>query len=44
MTRKQKRELICRIIEDVIYLYVMGAGIWVVCRLVGEIFTKMGVG
>lgn len=31
-------------IEDAVALYVMGAGIWVICRLVGEIFGKLGVG
>ena len=35
---------IARIIETLVYLYVMYVGLWVVCHLVGEIFEKLGVG
>ena len=41
---KKRRDLVCRIIETAVYLYIMYAGLWVVCRLVGEIFERMGVG
>ena len=43
MSKRQKRELIVRLIEDAIMLYIFGVGAWVICRLVGEIFAKMGV-
>ncbi len=44
MTKRQRRDLIVRAIEDFIVLYIMIAGLWTVCYLVGEIFQKMGVG
>jgi len=27
-----------------VYLYMMYAGLWVICHLVSEIFEKLGVG
>ena len=38
------RRLVVRAIEDALVLLLMGACIWVICRLAGEILGKMGVG
>ena len=42
MSKKQKN-LICKLIEDAIALYIMFALVWGVGYLVRDIFTKMGV-
>ena len=41
--RREKRDMIVRLIEDAIALYIMGVLLWGICWLVGEILTKMGV-
>lgn len=38
------RGLIVRAIEDFIVLFIGGAAVWAVCRLVGDIFQALGVG
>lgn len=38
------RGLFFKIIDYAIWLYIMFAGLWTICWLVGEIFEKMGVG
>lgn len=43
MSKRKKRDLIVRLIEDAIMLYLMFACCWSICWLVGEIFEKMGV-
>lgn len=35
---------VARIIETLVYLYVMYAGLRTTCYLVGDIFEKLGVG
>ena len=40
--RRKRRDLIVRVIEDAIVLYLMFVCVWVICWLVGEILTKMG--
>ena len=44
MSKRQKRDLIVRAIEDGIVLFLMGACCWSICYLASEILTKMGVG
>lgn len=44
LSRRQVRELIVRAIEDALVLFLMGACIWTICTLAGEILQKMGVG
>ena len=41
--RRERRDLIVRIIEDAIVFYLMAVLMWGICWLVGEILTKMGV-
>ena len=43
MSRNKKRSTIEWIIETIIYLYIMYALLWSICKIVGEIFVKMGV-
>lgn len=43
MSKVKRRRFIVKLIEDAIFLYVMGAGIWTICYLVSEIFQKIGV-
>ena len=38
------RRLIVRAIEDALMLLLMGACIWTICRLAGEILGRLGVG
>lgn len=42
MSKKQKN-LICKLIEDAIALYIMFALVWGIGYLVSDIFAKMGV-
>ena len=44
MSKSKRRRFIVKLIEDAIFLYIMYAGLWTICWLVGEIFQKMGVG
>ena len=44
MNKRKRRDLIVRLIEDAIMLYLMFACGWTICWLVGEILTKLGVG
>lgn len=44
MSRRQVRDLIVRAIEDALVLLIIGACIWTICTLAGEILAKMGVG
>lgn len=43
MNKRKRRDLIVRLIEDAICLYLMFACCWSICRIVGEILEKMGV-
>ena len=43
MSKRQVRDLIVRVIEDAIILYIMGACIWAICWVVSEILSKIGV-
>ena len=38
------RGLFFKIIDYAIWIYIMFAGLWTICWLVGEILEKMGVG
>ena len=38
------RRLVARAIEDALVLLLMGACIYTICRLAGEILQKLGVG
>ena len=42
--KRYYRDLIVRIIEDAIALYIMGVLLWAICWLAGEILGKLGVG
>lgn len=41
--KRQRRDLVVRVIEDAIFLYIMGAGLYTILYLLNEIFEKMGV-
>ena len=38
------RALFYKMLDYVFWAYIMFAGLWTICWLVGEIFKKMGVG
>lgn len=42
--KKRRRDTFCWLIETAVYLYIMFAGLWTICWLVGEILEKMWVG
>ena len=44
MSKRKRRDRIVRIIDTLVYLYLMYACLWAICHLVGEILGKMGVG
>lgn len=41
--KRRRRDLIVRLVEDAISLYLLFVCMWVICWLVGEILQKMGV-
>lgn len=41
---QEENDRFTRIVGFFVYLYIMFAGLWTICYLVSEIFTKMGVG
>lgn len=41
--RRQRRDLVVRLIENAIVFYLMIVCCWAICWLVGEILGKMGV-
>ena len=44
MSKRQRRELVVRAIEDGCVALVMVIGIWLTCTVVGNIFSILGVG
>lgn len=44
MTKRQYRDLIVRVIEDAIILFLGGAAIWSLCWVITGIFKALGVG
>ena len=44
MSKRKRRDRIVRIIDTLVYLYLMYACLWAICHIVGEILQKMGVG
>jgi len=43
MSKAKRRSFIVKLIEDAIFAYILFAGGWVICWLLNEIFTKLGV-
>lgn len=42
--RERRLRIVERIVGDAVALYLMFAGVWVICQIVSEIFGRMGVG
>ena len=42
--KRKRRDLICRIIQTAVYIYIMYAGLWCICKLMGVILRGLGVG
>lgn len=38
------RDLFDKVVRTAVWLYIMFACLWTICWLVGEIFSKIGVG